>query len=82
MNKPTPTRHGAWRVIDGQLVDESTVTGNGPVDAPEIEQIPPGEPAPVLELEQRTAEPGESLPPIDTAPAKSHSRRKAPSNAQ
>ncbi|RPE81845.1 hypothetical protein [Vulcaniibacterium tengchongense] len=21
--KPTPTRHGAWRVIDGQLVDES-----------------------------------------------------------
>ena len=21
--KPTPTTHGAWRVIDGQLVDES-----------------------------------------------------------
>lgn len=23
MNKPTPTAHGAWRVINGQLVDES-----------------------------------------------------------
>lgn len=25
MNHPTPTRHGAWRVIDGQLVDENDV---------------------------------------------------------
>lgn len=23
MSKPTPTTHGAWRVIDGQLVNES-----------------------------------------------------------
>lgn len=23
MSKPTPTAHGAWRVIDGQLVDEA-----------------------------------------------------------
>lgn len=23
--KPTPTSHGAWRVVDGQLVDESTL---------------------------------------------------------
>ena len=22
-HKPTPTHHGAWRVFDGQLVDES-----------------------------------------------------------
>lgn len=23
MSKPTPTSHGAWRVINGRLVDES-----------------------------------------------------------
>lgn len=23
MSKPTPTTHGAWRVINGQLVDEN-----------------------------------------------------------
>lgn len=23
MSNPTPTRHGAWRVIDGVLIDES-----------------------------------------------------------
>lgn len=23
MSKPTPTTHGAWRVIDGQLVNEA-----------------------------------------------------------
>lgn len=30
MNKPTPTRHARWRVIDGQLVDESTLPAATP----------------------------------------------------
>jgi len=33
----TPTRHGAWRVIDGQLVDES--------EQPAAAGIPPADPA-------------------------------------
>ncbi|MEA9886118.1 hypothetical protein VDG05_17580 [Xanthomonas campestris pv. raphani] len=32
MNKPTPTSGGAWRVVDGQLIDEST-------EAPQIAQV-------------------------------------------
>ncbi|CAD7380785.1 hypothetical protein ABFU56_02935 [Xanthomonas campestris pv. campestris] len=32
MNKPTPTSGGAWRVVDGQLIDEST-------EAPQITQV-------------------------------------------
>lgn len=86
MNKPTPTTHGDWRVIDGQLVNQSIATGDGPVPAPVIEQIPPGDPIPVATIE-RTAEAGEALPPIedaiDAAPEpKPTPRRKARSNAQ
>lgn len=34
MNKPyTPTTHGAWRVIDGQLVDESQLPAADPTNA-------------------------------------------------
>lgn len=39
----TPTSHGTWRVIDGQLVDESTL----PLpDAPANPPLPPVTPAP------------------------------------
>lgn len=47
MSKPTPTTHGAWRVIDGQLVNEADrpQTGPGipvpPVDAPNTPQTTP-----------------------------------------
>lgn len=55
MNKPTPTAHGTWRVIDGQLVNEASTPlaaapierlgGPGipvpPVDAPNTPQITP-----------------------------------------
>lgn len=35
MSKPTPTHHGSWRVIDGQLVDESAGSAPRPaVPAP------------------------------------------------
>lgn len=39
MSNLTPTRHGAWRVIDGQLVDENEqVLPTAPAGAP-AEQI-------------------------------------------
>ncbi len=55
MSKPTPTTHGAWRVIDGQLVNEAAglppaasverLGGPGipvpPVDAPNTPQTTP-----------------------------------------
>lgn len=59
MNKPTPTTHGAWRMVDGQLVDESQQVQGievepvsiepvsiEPVADPAIEPLPPAAPAP------------------------------------
>lgn len=56
MSKPTPTSHGAWRVINGRLVDESApveirdrpasrvnVTRNPPKGGPKPPSKPPKE---------------------------------------
>ncbi|WP_411832324.1 hypothetical protein [Pseudoxanthomonas mexicana] len=32
-SQPTPTTHGAWRVIDGQLVNEADLPPPAPADA-------------------------------------------------
>lgn len=42
MNKPTPTTHGAWRVIDGRLVNEAApVAGVPPQIADETPSATP-----------------------------------------
>lgn len=84
MNKPTPTSHGTWRVIDGELVDESTlsVSGDGAVQAPVIDPVPDESPVPVHTIE-RTAEAGEALPSIDSDEARpTHTPRRKTSKAK
>jgi hypothetical protein len=51
-NLHTPTSHGAWRVIDNQLVDESTLP-------PHQAETPPSPVAPLEPLAEMTA----PLPP-------------------
>lgn len=48
MSNPTPTRHGAWRMIDGQLVNENDL----PAPVPALEP-PPAETdeAPILPID-------------------------------
>lgn len=71
MNKPTPTTHGPWRVIDGQVVKDT---------APPAEQIEQA-PAPVA-AEERNADPGKALPDVATPTPSRPKRRKAPLNAK
>lgn len=52
MNKPTPTAHGAWRVIDGRLVNESEAGTT-------IEQV--AEPV-VASADERIGGPGIEVP--------------------
>lgn len=55
MNKPTPTTHGAWRVIDDQLVNESGA------DVP-VEQV--AEPV-MASTDMRIGGPGIAVPDAD-----------------
>lgn len=69
MSKPTPTTHGAWRVIDGQLVNES---GAAPV-----EQVAD---AAVSSTDVRVGGPGIAVPDADkpTPPAAPGRKTKTP----
>lgn len=69
MSKPTPTIHGAWRVIDGQLVNES---GAAPV-----EQVAD---AAVSSTDVRIGGPGIAVPDADkpTPPAAPGRKTKTP----
>lgn len=65
MTKPTPTHGGAWRVVNGALIDES-------VAGIPIEQVP----TPVYASpEVRTGGPGLPVPPADQ-PTRAARRRK------
>ncbi|KAF1692762.1 hypothetical protein CSC62_14100 [Pseudoxanthomonas jiangsuensis] len=72
MSKPTPTIHGAWRVRNGQLVDESVVL------AAVIEQTPE---APLIaSADVRQGGPGLAVPPADAPnPPRHRGRNKTPS---
>jgi len=61
MNKPTPTRGGAWRVVDGELIDESAEQLSTPIYA---------------HTELRTGGPGLPVPPIDEASPPASAGRK------
>lgn len=63
MNHPTPTTHGAWRVINGQLVDEST---RAPLIAStDVREGGPGIPVPAADAPN---------PPVATGRKKSQSK--------
>lgn len=55
MKKPTPTTHGAWRVIDGQLVNESEA-------GTPVEQV--AEPV-MASTDERVGGPGIAVPDAD-----------------
>lgn len=55
MSKPTPTTHGTWRVIDGQLVNESEA-------GTPVEQV--AEPV-VASTDMRIGGPGIAVPDAD-----------------
>lgn len=67
MNKPTPTRGGAWRVVDGELIDESAPSA----DATEQVAIPI-----YAHTELRTGSPDLPVPPIDEASPPASAGRK------
>lgn len=58
MKKPTPTTHGAWRMIDGQLVNESEA---GTPTIP-VEQV--AEPV-MASTDMRIGGPGIAVPDAD-----------------
>lgn len=60
MSKKTPTAHGAWRMIKGQLVDES-VTGTAGVAIP----VEPVATPLVAHTDVRIGGPGIAVPPAD-----------------
>lgn len=69
MNHPTPTRHGAWRVIDGQLVDENAT-----------DQITPAlDHAPTPPIDGKAATEASLGDQAGPAEPRSTQRRKAPS---
>lgn len=79
MTKPTPTTHGAWRVINGQLVDESAeLVSNTGVPAPAIEHCP--DPVAVA-LPERVGGPGIAVAPIDAPTLPPKGGRKNPSKS-
>ena len=79
MSKPTPTHHAAWRVINGQLVDESAeLVSNTGAPAPAIEHDP--DPLAVTPPE-RVGGPGIPVLPIDATTQPPKRGRNTPSKS-
>ena len=78
MSKPTPTRHGKWRMIDGQLVDESTLTGTQGqiVDLAQV-----AEPL-IASTDVREGGPGIPVPPADAPNPSPATRRSKPKSKE
>jgi len=81
MNKPTPTRHGAWRVVDGELVDEDLLVTRSPgLPAEEVRRLRAliyGTAEPVTESAQPVADSIEQIPPGEPIPVYSPAERTA-----
>ena len=77
MSHPTPTTHGDWHVIDGQLVDLSASLSGTGTDLVPLEST--GEPL-IASTEEREGDPGIAVPPADAPhPSAANGRRKTQS---